>query len=121
MKGGSEKKEIMNSKLRSLLKNKKGQQAVGLVTGLIAAIGGLIVLVIVSFLIIDTLIGAGLLTAGGASDLAVNRLRANYTKGIDEVSAKIPTILLIAAVVVLFGAISLLVDRSRQLTQGGGL
>ena len=107
----------MKSILSKLKKDKKG---VGLVTGLIAGVGGLIILVIVTLLIVDTLYDANLLTSGSDSQLAANRMRANFTKGIDEVSAKIPTILLIAAVVILFGAIVLLVQRSRNMTAGGG-
>ena len=48
----------------------------------------------------------------------VNKMVGNYTEGIDNVSGKLPTILLIAAVVLLFGAIVLLVQRSKQM--GGG-
>ena len=103
-------------KLKSLLKDKKGQ---GLVSGLVAGIGGLIILVIVTLLIVDTLYDANLLTSGSDSQLATNRLRANFTKGVDEVSAKLPTILLIAAVVILFGAIVLLVQRTKAMNIGG--
>lgn len=97
-------------------KSKKGQ----LITGLIGGIAGLVILVIVSFLIIDTLNGAGLLTSGGTSANSVNAMIGNYTAGIDNVSAKVPTVLLVAAVVLLFGAIVLLVQRSRQTTGAAG-
>lgn len=97
-------------------KNKKGQ----LISGLIGGIAGLVILVIVSFLIVDTLNGAGLLSSAGASANATNRLIANYTKGVDNVSSKIPTVLLVAAVVLLFGAIVLLVQRSRETTGAAG-
>lgn len=114
LKGGI-KKVIMIAKIK--LKDKKGQ---GIVSGLVGGMAGLIILVIVSLLIVDTLYDAGLLTSGGVSQTSVGAMRANYTKGIDNVSAKIPTILLIAAVVLLFGAIVILVQRSRQMTAGGG-
>ncbi len=57
---------------------------------------------------------------------AVTRLRGNFTEGIDNVSLKIPTILLIGAVVVLFGALALLVFVARRMGflgggSGGGL
>ena len=103
-------------KRKSLLTNKKGQ----IVTSLVAGIAGLIILIILSLLIVDTLYDANLLTSGGASEASVNSMRANYTEGINEVSAKVPTILLIAAVVLLFGAIVILVQRSRTITSGGG-
>ncbi len=47
-------------------------------------------------------------------------LAGNFTAGIDNVSEKIPTILLIAAVVLLFGVLVLLIARSRQMGIGGG-
>ena len=189
-----------------LMKNKKGQ----LITGLIGGISALIILVIVSFLIVDTLNSADLIsqttttglnattivlvndtytgttleitaytnpscavsrcinessetlisptnytvtantcnirydTDAGAGDHGFNNslwiceysvtsdsgmqkttdyMIMNYTKGIDNVSAKVPTILLVAAVVLLFGAIVLLVMKSRETTSstGGGL
>ena len=106
--------------MKKLSLTRKDKKAQGLVTGLIGGIGGLIVLIIVSLLVVNTLEGAGLLTAGSTSDNATDQLIANYTAGIDNISAKIPTILLIAAVVLLFGAIVLLVQRSRSMTQGGG-
>ena len=59
-------------------------------------------------------------TTKGDSQESVDRMQANFTKGADNVSAKIPTILLIAAVVILFGAIVLLVQRSRSMTSGEG-
>jgi len=102
-----------------ITKNKKGQ----LIAGLVGGVAGLIILVIVSFLIVDTLFGAGLLTTNGKSYNATSNMIGNYTAGIDQVSAKIPTVLLVAAVVLLFGAIVLLVQRARQTTEssGGGL
>lgn len=96
--------------------NKKGQ----IISGLVAGVAGLIILVIVSLLIVDTLNGAGLLTANGASANATTRLIANYTSGIDNVSSKIPTVMLVGAVVLLFGAIVLLVQRARQTTSATG-
>jgi len=46
-------------------------------------------------------------------------MAGNLTSGIDNVSAKIPTILLIAAVVLLFGVITLLVRQSQAMGIGG--
>jgi len=51
-------------------------------------------------------------------DTATN-MGGNLTGGIDNVSAKIPTILLIAAVVLLFGVLIILVQRAKQMTLGG--
>lgn len=101
-----------------LLKDKKGA---GLVTTIIVGVAALVISVIVSLLVVTTLNGAGLLTANSVEANATTALIGNYTAGIDEVSEKIPTILLIAAVVILFGAIVILVQRSRQMTGSGGL
>ena len=46
-------------------------------------------------------------------------LSSNFTEGIGNVSTKIPTILLIAAIVVLFGALVVLVSRAKQMQLGG--
>ena len=48
-----------------------------------------------------------------------DRMGTNFTEGIDNVSDKIPTILLIAAVVLLFGVIVLLVKQSQAMGIGG--
>jgi len=104
--------------MRALLK--KDKKGMGLVTGLIAGVAGLIITVIVTILIVDTMIGAGILTSGGASETAANDMSKNFTTGLNDVSEKIPTILLISAVVILFGAIVILVQRSRAMTAGGG-
>jgi len=102
-----------------LKQNKKGQ----IISGLVGGIAGLVILVIVSLLIVSTLSDAGLLTNGGTSDTAVDNMIINYTVGINNVSEKLPTVLLIAAVVLLFGAIVFLVQRSRSITatQGGSV
>lgn len=104
--------------------NKKGM---GIVSGLLAGAIGLVVLTIVSFLIVDTIWGADLLATSATSATANNTYNtanaaiSNMTAGVDNVSGKLPTILLIAAVVVLFGAIAILVQRSRGMTGGGSL
>jgi hypothetical protein len=101
--------------------NKKG----GVVSDLISGTGGLVILVIVILLITSTLIGAGLLTSGSNEDNAVKNLSANFTSGIGKVAEKIPTILLVGAVVLLFGAILLLVKYAQSMgimgRSGGGL
>ncbi len=95
----------------------------GIVTDLVSGIGGLIILVIITLVIVSTLLGADLLTGSGNQPNYTNvtsALAGNFTAGIDNVSEKIPTILLIAAVVLLFGVLVLLVARSRQMGVGGG-
>jgi hypothetical protein len=95
----------------------KQTKKAGVVGDLISGTGGLIVSVIVVLVIISTLLGANLLT-GTYKDTAGN-MSANFTNGIDQVSGKIPTILLIGAVVLLFGVIVLLVRQSQAMGIGG--
>ena len=57
---------------------------------------------------------------GSAEQNATDNLIQNFTVGIDNVSKKIPTILLIVAVVFLFGALVLLVQQSRRMGIGSG-
>jgi len=87
--------------------NKKG----GVVGDLVSGTGGLIVSVIVVLVIVSTLLGANLLT-GTEKDTAGN-MSANFTAGLNNVSTKIPTILLI------FGVIVLLVRQSQSMGIGG--
>ena len=103
-------------KLKPLMKkkNKRG----GVVTDLISGIGGLVILVVIILVVISTLLGANLLT--GTYNTTSYSMADNFTAGIDNVSEKIPTILLIAAVVLLFGVLVLLIARSRQMGIGGG-
>ena len=99
------------------MKNKKGA---GVVTSTVTGVGGLIIGVILTFVIISTLNNANLLTAGSNEQNATDRLIANFTGGIDNISSKIPTILLIVAVVFLFGALVLLVAYARKMGLFGG-
>jgi hypothetical protein len=92
----------------------------GVVGDLVSGTGGLIVSVIVILVIISTLLGANLLSTGGVDNATAHSLASNLTKGINNVSGKIPTILLIAAVVLLFGVIVLLVKQSQAMGIGGG-
>ena len=105
----------MKRQLSSLIKNKKGQ----VVSNVVAGIGGLVILVIITFVIISTLNDASLLTTTSSEQNATDNLIANFTDGIDNVSEKIPTILLIVAVVFLFGALVLLVQQSKRMGIGG--
>jgi hypothetical protein len=92
----------------------------GVVGDLISGTGGLIITTVVILVVISTLLGANLLTTGSEYQNATNRMATNFTEGIDNVSGKIPTILLIGAVVLLFGVIVLLVRRSAEMGIGGG-
>jgi len=47
-------------------------------------------------------------------------MQSNFTAGIDNISEKIPTILLIVAVVFLFGALIILIRNSKSMGIGTG-
>ena len=92
----------------------------GVVGDLISGTGGLIVMTIVILVIVSTLLGANILgSATNVYNTTAHNMAGNFTTGIDNVSAKIPTILLIAAVVLLFGVIVLLVRQSQAMGIGG--
>jgi len=55
-----------------------------------------------------------------ATEGASDRLIANFTAGIDNVSGKIPTILLIAAVVLILSILVLLWSQYQRMNIGGG-
>lgn len=92
----------------------------GVVTSTIMGVGGLIIGVIVILVIVSTLNGANLLTSGSAEKYSVGNLTTNFTEGINQVATKVPTILLIVAVVFLFGALVLLVRNAQAMGVGGG-
>lgn len=91
----------------------------GVVTDLVSGTGGLIVTIVVILVVTSTLLGANLLGTGIYSTTATN-MSKNFTAGLNNISNKIPTILLIGAVVLLFGVIVLLVRQSQSMGIGGG-
>lgn len=98
---------------------KKFSKRGGIVGEIVDGTGGLIISVVLILVVLSTLLGANLLSANSAEKNATDRLMGNFTAGIDNVSAKIPTILLVAAVVILFGVLVLLVQRAKAMTGNG--
>ena len=99
--------------------NKKGQTG-GLVTGLVFGIASLVIGVIIAFVLVSTITGAGLLTSGSAEEGAVDALSGNFSKGVDSVASKIPTILLVAAIVLIIGVLAVLVGVWQRMRMSGG-
>jgi len=97
--------------------NKKAQTG-GLITGLVFGVASLVIGVIIAFVIVSTLTGAGLLSGTYAS--SAGNLSANFTAGVDNVSGKIPTVLLVAAIVLILGVLALLVATWQRMRVGGG-
>lgn len=56
----------------------------------------------------------------GPEELSANALTANFTEGVDNVSTKIPTVLLVAAIVLILGVLALLVAVWQRMRVGGG-
>jgi len=107
----------MEQKLKKITpKNKTG----GVVTSTIMGIGALIIGVIVTLVIIQTLNDANLLGTDTLESNATTDLTSNFTTGINNVGNKLPTILTIVAVVFLFGALVLLMRNAKQMGVGGG-
>ena len=98
----------------------KKAQTGGLITSLIFGVASLVIGVIIAFVIVSTLTGANLLTADSAEDNATDRLSGNFTEGVDNVSSKIPTVLLVAAIVLILGVLALLVATWQRMRIGGG-
>jgi len=96
--------------------NKKG----GVVTSTVMGVVGLVIAVIIGYIIVSTLTGANLLGTSTVESNSTDRLVANLTAGVGNVAGKIPTILLIVAVVFLFGALVLLMRNAKQMGVGGG-
>lgn len=105
--------------MKSILENKKGQTG-GLITALVFGVASLVIGVIIAFVIVSTLTGAGLLTAGGTEDNTVTNLSSNFSAGIDNVSSKIPTVLLVAAIVLILAVLAILVGVWQRMRMGGG-
>lgn len=103
--------------MKSITENKRGQG--GLVTGLVFGVAGLVIGVIVAFLVISTLVDSGILTGDELG--AVGNLSSNFTEGIDNVSRQIPTVLLIAAIVLILGVLAVLVGVWQRMRMGGSL
>ena len=101
------------------MKDKKGQTG-GLITGLVFGIASLVIGVIIAFVIVSTLTGADLLTADSTEDNATDHLAGNFSEGINKVSDKIPTVLLVAAIVLILGVLVLLVGTWQRMRIGGG-
>jgi len=100
--------------------NKRGITQ-GLITGIVFGVASLVIGVIIALVITSTLNDASLLTTESDEDNAVTNLTANFTDGIDRVSEKIPTVLLVAAVVLIIGILAVLVAVWQRMRMGGQL
>ena len=98
------------------MKNKKGQ----LVTNLIYGVGSLIIGVIVTLVVVSTLINSGILGSSAGENTTAISLTDNFSTGILAVGHKIPVILTIAAVVIIFGVLVFLVANAKRMGIGGG-
>jgi len=99
--------------MRKILKKRSG-----IVGDLVSGVGGLVILVVIILVVVSTLLGANLLS--GDYNTSATDMAGNFTKGINNVSTKIPTILLIGAVVLLFGVIVFLVAQYKKMDLGTG-
>jgi len=99
---------------------KTGKKGAGLVSGLVMGIVALVIAVIIGLVIVQTLSDASLLGTATTESNSSDAMIANLTTGIDKVSAKLPTILLIAAVVLILGVLVFLWAQYKRMNIGGG-
>ena len=93
----------MKQNLGLIAKDKKGA---GLIQGLVMGVAGLVIGVIIAFVLVSTLNDASLLTSGSVEQNTTDNLIANFSSGVNKVAEKVPTVLLVAAVVLIFGALA---------------
>jgi len=104
---------------QQFIADKKGQTG-GLITGIVFGVASLIIGVIIAFVIVSTLTGSNLLTTASAENLSTFNLVQNFTAGVDSVSSKIPTVLLVAAIVLILGVLAILVGVWQRMRMGKG-
>jgi len=100
--------------------DKKGQAGGGLITGLVFGVASLIIGVIIALIIVSTLNDASLLTTNSSEANATDNMAANLTEGINNVSEQIPTVLLIAAIVLILTVLAVLVGVWQKMRMGSG-
>ena len=110
-------RSLLLADAKGKLKNKKGA---GLIQGLVMGVAGLVIGVIIAFVIVSTLNDASLLTSGSAEANSTDDLIGNFTDGVDNVSEKVPTVLLIAAVVLILSILVILWAQYKRMNVGGG-
>ena len=59
-------------------------------------------------------------TTGSIEELSTEGLSANFSEGVDEVSKKVPTVLLIAAIILILGILVVLVGVWNRMNMSGG-
>ena len=104
---------------KSLFKDSRGQTG-GLISGLVFGVAGLVIGVIIAFVVISTLTTSNLITDVN-QNASVGNLSSNFTAGINNVSSKIPTVLLVAAIVLILGVLAVLVGVWQRMRMGGSL
>lgn len=119
MKGGIKNKRTMR---KSLFSNKKGQTG-GLVSSLVFGIAGLVIGTVIAFIIVGTLLGAGLLNGLSTPvyyNTTADNLGGNFSTGVNNVASKLPTVLLVSAVVLIISVLVVLVAVWQRMRMGGG-
>lgn len=109
--------------MKSLMERRKLNKRGQVVSGIIVGVIGLVFLLILAYVFIDTLTGSNLIT-NTASTNAVGNLSANFTAGVANVSSKIPTLFTVGAIVLVVGALMFLwgfYQRMKLGNSSGGL
>lgn len=93
--------------------NKRGQVVSGIIVGII----GLVFLLILGYVFINTLTGSNLVT-DTASTNAIGNVTANFTVGVYNVAGKIPVLFTVGAVVLVTGALMFLWGYYQKMKLG---
>lgn len=90
----------------------------GVITALVLGVVGLVIVIMIALFIIATLINTNILT--GAQLAAVNNLSGNFTSGVNNISAQLPVVFSIAAVVLILATVGFLWFFFRKMNLGSG-
>lgn len=102
---------------KKMLESKRGQT--GVVTGLVGAIFGLVLLIIVMLIFVNQISTANLLPTG-VEATAVTNLRGNVSAGVESLNSKIPIFFTIAILVAIIGILVIAVVVAKRFSQSGG-
>jgi multisubunit Na+/H+ antiporter MnhB subunit len=112
MKGGHAMRKLMSHEAREKAK-RKAQVVSGIVVGII----GLVFLLILGYVFIDTLTSSSLVT-NAASAAAIGNVTGNFTTGVYNVAGKIPTLFTVGAIVLIVGALMFLWGYYQRMKLG---
>lgn len=104
-------------KLMSHEAREKAKRKAQVVSGIVVGIIGLVFLLILGYVFIDTLTSSSLVT-NAASVAAIGNVTGNFTTGVYNVAGKIPTLFTVGAIVLIVGALMFLWGYYQRMKLG---